>query len=309
MPAAMIKRRLRRMTLRVLAAGHVITRPDRNFQYPILLDYPVRLMSRNPPSHPHPGLYALMEQQRPAFENWIGHMTSLADRLAAIPARPVGRPDSHEPIWLNVWFYGLDAAMLYTVCAKTSPARLLEVGSGYSTQFARRALVDHGLPTTIISIDPQPRVSVEAICDQVIRQPLEEADPSLFGQLQAGDILLIDCSHRIFQSSDVAILLLEALPYLAPGVLVHFHDIYLPYDYPETWQRRYYSEQYGVAAMLLADQGRRYEILMANYFVTRDSALRELFLQTVLRPAGLGELDPSGSSLWLRVRGESPTPG
>ena len=291
------------MTLRVLEVAHAIARPDHNFQYPILLDYPVRLASRNPLGHPHPGLYALMAPGRPAYEQWIDAMGRLTDRLAAIPIRANGGAESTEPIWLNSWFYGLDAVMLYTLCATTRPARLLEVGSGFSTQFAHRAVVDHGLPTTITSIDPQPRVSVEAICDRVIRQPLEETDRAIFGELQAGDLLLIDCSHRIFQSSDVTVLLLEVLPYLAAGVLVHFHDIYLPYDYPEVWQRRYYSEQYGVAAMLLADLGRRYEIVMANFFVSQDPPLRQQFERLVRAQPGLGDVLPQGSSLWLRVRG------
>jgi len=299
----MLERKLRRMTLRVLEVAHAITRPDHNFQYPILLDYPVRLAGRYPPGHPHPGLSALMAPGRPAFARWIDQMGRLADRLAAIPVRATGGPESPEPIWLNSWFYGLDAVMLYTLCAVTRPARLLEVGSGFSTQFAHRAVADHGLPTRITSIDPRPRVSVEAICDRVIRQPLEETDLAVFSELQAGDILLIDCSHRIFQSSDVTVLLLEVLPYLAAGVLVHFHDIYLPYDYPEVWQRRYYSEQYGVAAMLLADLGRRYEIVMANFFVSQDLPLRQQFERLVRAQPGLGDVLPAGSSLWLRVRG------
>ena len=299
----MLERKLRRMTLRVLEVAHAITRPDHNFQYPILLDYPVRLAGRNPPGHPHPGLYALLAAGRPAFEQWIDHMGRLTGPLATIPVRAAGRPAPPGPIWLNSWFYGLDAVMLYTLCAVARPARLLEVGSGFSTQFAHRAVVDHGLPTRITSIDPQPRVPVDAICERLIRQPLEEIDPALFSQLQAGDVLLIDCSHRIFQSSDVSVLLLEVLPALAAGVLVHIHDIYLPYDYPEAWQRRYYSEQYGVAAMLLADQGRRYEVVMPNFFVSQDPPLRRQFERLVRAQPGLGDVLAEGSSLWLRVRG------
>lgn len=328
----MLKQRLRAAALRLLGLSHVNRRLDEiqaqlrlspvpalptspqsleafmavhnpyQYEYPIFLDYPVRPMGRYTRDQPHPLLYAMFDRERPSFEYWIGQMGNWTDRLAAIPARAHDGVESTEPNWLNGWFPGLDALMLYTLMAQNKPARFLEVGSGNSTKFARRAIRDHNLSTTITSIDPQPRAEVEAICDRVIRAPLEETDLAVFGELGAGDILMIDCSHRIFQGSDVTVLLLEVLPYLPEGVLLQFHDIYLPYDYPELWLGRYYSEQYGVATMLLADQGQRYQILMSNAFATYDAALQSLLTTTVLLKPGLDELEPYGGSLWLRIR-------
>ena len=93
---------------------------------------------------------------------------------------------------------------------------------------------------------------MDAVCDTVIRQPLETLDTAgIIENLQAGDILFVDGSHRCFTNSDVTVVFLEILPRLQPGVLVHFHDILLPYDYPPAWSRRYYSEQYLLACWLL----------------------------------------------------------
>jgi hypothetical protein len=68
----------------------------------------------------------------------------------------------------------------------------IEVGSGDSTKFARRAIRDHGLRTSLTSVDPQPRASIDQLRDCVIRRPLEEVDTGLFEELQPGDFLFID---------------------------------------------------------------------------------------------------------------------
>ncbi len=76
-------------------------------------------------------------------------------------------------------------------------------------------------------------------------------DLALFRELQAGDVLFIDSSHRCFMNSDVTVLFLEVLPNLPPGVLVQVHDIFIPYDYPREWVERYYAEQYLLSCYLL----------------------------------------------------------
>jgi hypothetical protein len=76
----------------------------------------------------------------------------------------------------------------------------------------------------LTSVDPQPRASIDPLCDCVIRQPLEEVDTGLFEELQPGDFLFIDSSHRAFTNSDVTILFMNLLPSLGNGVVVHLHD-------------------------------------------------------------------------------------
>ncbi|MGQ4272912.1 class I SAM-dependent methyltransferase [Terrihabitans sp. B22-R8] len=171
-----------------------------------------------------------------------------------------GDPASTEPFWANSWFESFDALSLYCFLAANNPETYVEVGSGNSTKFARRAISDHGLRTKIISIDPSPRAEIDAICDEVIRMRCEDVDQSIFRRLKPSenDILLIDNSHRSFQGSDVTVFFTEILPALNPGLLFCIHDIFLPSDYPEHWKERFYNEQYLLMMFLLggADGGK-----------------------------------------------------
>jgi hypothetical protein len=115
----------------------------------------------------------------------------------------------------------------------------------------RRSIDDHGLGTRLVSIDPHPRAETEALCNEVVRQPLEDTDLSIFAALGPDDICFIDNSHLAFQNSVVTVFMLEVLPSLRPGVLVGIHDIMLPGDYPEAWRERFYNGQYLLAAFLL----------------------------------------------------------
>ncbi len=101
-----------------------------------------------------------------------------------------------------------------------NPSVYVEVGSGNSTKFARRAVQDHGLRTRIVSIDPYPRREVDAICDEVIRHPCEDMDMTFFADLPGDAMLFVDNSHRSFQNSDVTVFFMEILP-----VLRHGHDL------------------------------------------------------------------------------------
>src|ERR1700733_3021445 len=100
---------------------------------------------------------------------------------------------------------------------RSAPARYMEIGSGYSTRFARHAIQTVGLSTVIASLDPKPRAGIDALCDTVIRRRLEEADLAVFDQLEAGDILFFDGTHRALTNSDVTVFFLELLPRLKPG--------------------------------------------------------------------------------------------
>ncbi len=79
----------------------------------------------------------------------------------------------------------------------------------------------------------------------LINKPLQDVDLDLFTTLAEGDVLFIDSYHVLRIDSDVRFLFLEVLPRLQPGVLVHFHDIFLPFDYPQEWvikEHRFWNE-------------------------------------------------------------------
>jgi hypothetical protein len=162
----------------------------------------------------------------------------------------IGGEPPPAPRWTQDWFPRLDAAAAYAIVRATRPRRIVEVGSGHSTRFLARAAADEGLPTRITAIDPEPRASLAGLGLVFMKQPVQSVDAGLFASLEAGDILFIDSSHQVKPGSDVAFLLEQALPRLASGVRVHFHDIFLPDDYPPHWAWRRYNEQQAVARLL-----------------------------------------------------------
>lgn len=213
-------------------------------------DYTYRLVPRqgygNAPLEP---IARLIRPRKAAHAAWLEKIESFASSLAAIPMEQ--GVDPRQPFWCNDWIPGLDAGLLYVMTATRRPRHYLEIGSGNSTKFVRRAIADHGLATRITSIDPQPRAEVEELCDAVHRCGLEETDPAIFDELEPHDVVFFDGSHRCIQNSDVTVFFLEILPKLPKGVLVGIHDIFLPNDYPLAWQERMYTEQYMLAAWLL----------------------------------------------------------
>jgi hypothetical protein len=169
------------------------------------------------------------------------------------PLADLGRDeiDAKLPYWNNPWLPPLDGIVLYALLVENNPETYIEVGSGFSTKYARRAIADHGLRTKIVSIDPHPRAEIDELCDEIIRKPYEDVDPDFFDRLQAGDMFFVDNSHRSFTGSDVTVFFTETLPYLESGVIFGVHDIFLPNDYPETWNDRFYAEQYLLMTYLM----------------------------------------------------------
>jgi predicted O-methyltransferase YrrM len=249
-----------RWRLHDISDGHVIG-----------LDYPVTPVPRYPlPTRPHGALWQWFDAQRGACGDTLDVIASVLPQLEQIPESTT---DASEPHWRNKWFSVLDAMAVYALIARRRPARIVEIGSGNSTKFVARALRDHGVTATLTSVDPHPRAEIDALCTQVVRQSLESTDPALFTSLDAGDVLFVDGSHRVFTNSDVTAFFLDVLPALRPGVLVQIHDIFLPWDYPAEWARRYYSEQYMLACWLLAAPA-RVRLVMSNAFASFDDDLR-----------------------------------
>lgn len=269
-------------------------------QVPIYLDYPVNPQPRYGWGKPaHHLLHELIERRKDKYLGMIKQLEPYEKRLATIPVEAPTAPTA--PFWLNGFVMGLDAATLYAFPDLFNSKLYVEVGSGNSTKFVRRSIVENGLDTRIVSIDPHPRAEVDALCDEMIRRPLETVELEVFDQLQQDDILMIDNSHRCFQNSDVTVTFLEVLPRLKPGVLIYIDDIYLPYDYPQEWAGRHYSEQYLLAALLLADGRERYEILFPGFFVSGiDAELRQATADFWQR-CGFARLSPVSNGFWMRV--------
>ncbi len=260
------------------------------------LDYPFVSKPRYSVKAPNKHLYDIISKQKITYLETIKEMHRYENNFKLINTQPI--KNCTEPNWDNDWIPVVDGMVLYHFLVKNNPRRYIEVGSGNSTKFARKAIKDHALQTKIISIDPYPRADIDAICDQVIREKLENVNLSVFASLGNKDVLFIDNSHRMFMNSDATVTFLDILPMLANGVLVQFHDICLPYDYPEEWINRYYSEQYGLACYLLG-QGKFLEIVFPCKFVVCDDELAPM-LDDLCNMSGLATVQRNGCSFWLR---------
>jgi hypothetical protein len=230
-----------------------------------------------------------------AADNMRGWLRTLDGYGAALQAIGTGGPAA--PRWTQDWFPRLDAAMAYTIVRSRRPRRIVEVGSGHSTRFYSRAAADEALDMDILSIDPAPRAAIAGLPRvRTLAAPVQRAGLEPFRTLGAGDILSIDSGHVLMPGSDVDFLLNAVLPILPPGVLVHFHDIFLPDPYPASWSWRGYNEQTAVA-LLLVQAGWRIE------FASRYAATR---LADAVAGSVAGRLPlPKGafeSSLWLVSR-------
>ncbi|MFC6017970.1 class I SAM-dependent methyltransferase [Plantactinospora solaniradicis] len=149
-----------------------------------------------------------------------------------------------------------DAAVLHAMLRHHRPARLIEVGSGYSTAVALD-VAERFLPDLRITcVEPHPTRLQSRLRPgdevELIQRPVQEVDRATFAALRSGDILLIDSTHVVKAGSDVVWLFLHVLPTLRPGVIVHIHDIHWPFEYPERWLRegRDWTEVYLLRAFL-----------------------------------------------------------
>lgn len=279
-------------------AQRLLRRESTAEPFTIEIDYPVDPISRHGWGRPpHPQLDALLRGQASAFANTLASFKRFEPQLDAIAVDWAEAPD---PFWNNHWFQGLDIVALYCLVASRDAATCLEVGSGYSTRVARRAIRDHGLRTRILSIDPSPRASVVSVADEHVQSTLEAAELDAFRALEPGDILLFDGSHRAFTNSDVTVFFTEVLPILAGGVLVQVHDIFLPWDYRPDWSDRWYSEQYLLAAWLLA--GGRLDVVLPNFFVSTEPELNDVLSELWSRLRERSANLESPSAFWFETR-------
>ena len=159
----------------------------------------------------------------------------------------------------NDFFSYSDAIFLYCFLKKFTPRTIIEVGSGFSSA----ALLDtiervYKQKPEVIFIEPYPDQLISLLKKddkkqvKLIDKKVQEIPFDFFSVLESGDFLFIDSSHVVKCGSDLQMLILEILPRLKPGVFVHFHDVFYPFDYPSEWlvEGRYWNESYFLRAFL-----------------------------------------------------------
>ncbi|MCD4710278.1 MAG: class I SAM-dependent methyltransferase [Bacteroidales bacterium] len=263
------------------------------------LEYKVDFKPRYGHGNPaHPDLLKIIEANRGTYKKLLQKALSYKKNIWSIRDSKM-ETDPAKPAWNNGFLPGLDIIGIYTMLSRFKPKRYIEIGSGHSTRVAHQAIIEQKLSTEFISIDPKPRVEIDQLPNRILRERFENTSFDIVSELNANDILFVDNSHRILPNSDSLVFFLEILPKLKRGVIVHIHDIYLPYDYPQFMCNRFYSEQYGLAFYLLANPD-KYETLLPNYFISKDKELSEL-IAPIWDHENLKDVERHGGSYWIRI--------
>ena len=180
----------------------------------------------------------------------------------------------------SLFSYG-DALMLHCILRRYRPRRLIEVGSGFSSAVildTNDRFLDGSLSCTFV--DPFPRRLQGLLREgddrrhRIVMTPVQQVPLELFDELDEGDVLFVDSTHVSKVGSDVNRLLFDVLPRLKAGVLVHFHDIFYPFEYPREWiyRGRAWNENYLLRAFL-AFNG-RFAVLLFNWSVRNSTRLK-----------------------------------
>jgi Methyltransferase domain len=240
------------------------------------------------------GLPAGVSWELDAQLDFVRALAPFCAELADIADRPAAVDMGSEITLVNGSFSGADACAYYGLVRKLQPRRVVEVGAGWSSVFLAHALARNERPAEVTLIEPEPN---RRLLDRLprnweVRQALLQlADMEPFTRLEAGDVCFYDGSHCVHTASDVNWFFFEVLPRLAPGVMVHVHDIFLPDDYHDQWllgDGLSWNEQYFLQAFLMHNDA--YRVRLANHMLFR---LRE----DDVRPLYPGW--PDGGSVWI----------
>jgi len=220
-------------------------------------------------------------------------------RRSGEPGRPVTRFELGRAPYSTV-----EAEALYGLIRRRQPKRIVEVGCGHTTFLIAEAVRDAAAAggyapryTCIEPFRPAYLADPPKEVSEFIERPLQDVPLDFFGSMEPGDILFIDSSHVVKYDSDTVYELLEILPRLRPGVLVHLHDIFLPYEYPWDWlaqSKFFWAEQYMLDALLRGNPRYRLFLPLHQVYRERRDQLEALF--PMLSAAG-----QRPSAYWIEV--------
>jgi len=229
----------------------------------------------------------------------------LAPYTAELDSIPYERGGTDPGFWFaNSWYNDFDAATLYGLLRHLKPPRYIELGCGFSSLVSSRALQRNGqdgFACDVVYADPNPRLDIARLLARgnLINQRVQDLPLDLFTALEAGDVLFVDTSHVVKLQSDVVRLLVTILPSLKPGVWIHIHDVFTPYEYPVDWVTNPLfsnNEQYALEALLSG--GDRYSVELPLYLLWNEhlNEMHTFFPRGRLRP----------QALWIRTRETRP---
>ena len=199
----------------------------------------------------------------------------------------------------NPWISPIDAVILHSMIRHHKPRKMVEIGSGYSTEIAAAAISKNnagGFKSELVAIDPDPRSHIRADIPgltKFIRSPVQDVP---LEDIVDCDLLFIDSTHIVKMGGDVNYEILEILPRLKANAIVHFHDILLPGEYWKDWvtlDHNFWTEQYLLEAFLQFNSA--FEIIWASRFMSmnRTDAVQSAF-------PGFKSGESRISSFWIR---------
>lgn len=222
---------------------------------------------------------------------------------------PYEQTNKPEDFYLNntSFSYGC-AATLHSIIRYYRPKNVIEIGSGYSSRVISAALdknLGEGYGCNYEIIDPYPKEITEkklTRVNRITKERVEFVDQNIFNRLEENDILFIDSGHTVRIGGDVNFLFLDVLPALKKGVIVHIHDISLPYEYPEIYYtnptfRVFWTEAYLLQAFLCFNAA--FEILLAVHFLQTN--YRDIFCNVF--PKSDPEKNWGSGSFWIQKTG------
>ncbi len=226
------------------------------------------------------------------FLNYEKEFADLSDNLKdGIPSFTFG----------NESFESVDAEMLYLLMRSLKPNLIVEIGSGQSTIISAHALALNkieGTPGKLIAIEPYPNkiISQGLSGMTLVKSKIQDVELQLFERMSENDILFIDSSHVAKVGSDVLWEFFEIIPKIKKGVYIHFHDIFLPVEYPKNWvlkDYKFWNEQYVLRAFLMYNN--TFEVIWAGQYMHQKHSD---FLKTIFKSYSENKSLPG--SLWIR---------
>jgi hypothetical protein len=214
---------------------------------------------------------------------------------------PATKTDGFRYFYENGGFSYADAMMFYAMLRKHRPRRVVEVGSGHSSACLLDTVERYlGNETALTLVDPHPELALSLMTDadksrtRFVAKPIQEVGLALCDELAANDILFIDSTHVAKTGSDVCHEFFNILPFLNEGVLIHFHDMFYPFEYPDAWvydENRSWNEIYLMRAFLMNNDA--FEIVFFNDYFWR------FYRDDVMDTCPDFARNPGGA-LWLR---------
>jgi predicted O-methyltransferase YrrM len=246
-----------------------------------------------------PGINLCVEQQ-------LELVREFATFYKEIPF-PEKRQDGFRYYLDNGYFSYGDGVVLYSMMRRFKPKRIIEVGSGFSSAAmldVNDRFLDAKVNFTFIEPSPDRLLSLLGNQDKerwhLLKEPVQEVPDELFASLHENDILFVDSSHVAKAHSDVVHVFFRILPLLNKGVIIHFHDIAWPFEYPYSWfyQGRAWNEAYILRAFLQYNSAFRIIYFNSMMEIQHGQFLRRELPLAMKTPSSL--LTPGNMSFWIR---------